>query len=466
MVLRSTIKCPHSRKINVKRLGGLFLGIIAGWSLLRDQFQLIRKVTTQSRTNPRPGALFTSQPDKSSEHTIDPEIVSLSRSAILEEDVSRNETLPLIVNNFTQSPARDFNLWDESTVLPEWMKEYFAWHQAQRKNLRLDNWNQTKYLVMTCRAHHKCGGTSDRLKPAPLILWYAYQHQRIFLILWERPAKLEEFLLPPEGGIDWRVPDWLNPKIGSEPCAGSRDAIEKMLETNSVTVRTKYQTGNGGQPSYDELVPGKSFKEVYHEVWRTLFTPVPAIAEIVLDTQKRYGLSPGNYAAAHLRSNYALRGKRDEAQLRDWVTNSVFCASELRPGGPIYFASDSRLAMEVVHDHARTYNRSIVSLIRNREPLHLAYPDVENKTLLKASDFYDTFVDLYMLGMSRCLAYNVGGFGSWGLMLSYNSSCEKKHTTARNLIRCNWTDPPPGKAPPALLLDDHSIRKPMMPIDL
>ena len=66
-------------------------------------------------------------------------------------------------------------------------------------------------MIMQCLAEQdrRCGGTADRLKPLPWAVRVAYQTHRILLIRWTRPARLEEFLLPPQGGVDWRVPEWL-----------------------------------------------------------------------------------------------------------------------------------------------------------------------------------------------------------------------------------------------------------------
>ena len=54
----------------------------------------------------------------------------------------------------------------------------------------------------------KCGGTADRLKPFLFLLREAYESKRFLVIHWTLPARLEEFLVPPKGGIDWRVPKW------------------------------------------------------------------------------------------------------------------------------------------------------------------------------------------------------------------------------------------------------------------
>lgn len=46
-------------------------------------------------------------------------------------------------------------------------------------------------------------------QPLPFFLYVASKLQRILLIWWEKPAPLEEFLLPPPDGLDWRVPSYI-----------------------------------------------------------------------------------------------------------------------------------------------------------------------------------------------------------------------------------------------------------------
>jgi hypothetical protein len=53
-------------------------------------------------------------------------------------------------------------------------------------------------------------------------------------------------------------------------------------------------------------------------------------------------------------------------------------------------------------------------------------------------DFYDTFVDLYILAESRCITYGAGGFGSWASLISRNSLCSIRHRTTN----CVWFDDP------------------------
>ena len=72
--------------------------------------------------------------------------------------------------------------------LPQWMKNYFDWHKKQMSQLSTSNWEQQKFLVLSCLGNQpKCGGLADRLKPLPLLLYFANQTGRIFMIRWDKP---------------------------------------------------------------------------------------------------------------------------------------------------------------------------------------------------------------------------------------------------------------------------------------
>jgi hypothetical protein len=115
----------------------------------------------------------------------------------------------LIHNHDFQLDAIVDNKLKDLEGLPSWVKEYCDWHDEQVKKINKDNWGSFQYLIMQCiRGDAHCGGTSDRLKPLPLLLLNAYMYKRVFLIWWTRPCPLEEFLMP--NAINWTVP-WFIP---------------------------------------------------------------------------------------------------------------------------------------------------------------------------------------------------------------------------------------------------------------
>ena len=136
-------------------------------------------------------------------------------------------------------PEQDGMLWDVSDFVPMWMREYFNWQKSERIRLEeeieklkaadpaisdSDMWDKLtnrdkgaaidqtfKFMVMQCidGQDRKCGGTADRLKIFVYWIQQACEANRLLLIYWTSPKNLEEFLVPPIGGYDWRVPDFM-----------------------------------------------------------------------------------------------------------------------------------------------------------------------------------------------------------------------------------------------------------------
>jgi hypothetical protein len=235
--------------------------------------------------------------------------------------------------------------------------------------------------------------------------------------------------------------------------------IRQYAAGNMSLVRTRYQSFNGGSEWYDEqLIPGEpKFDDVFHTVWRLLFTPSQPIATIITQEMQRMHLVPGHYVGAHLRALYAI-AERPIADIRTWTTNALNCASQLRPGSPIFFTSDS--------DQARLYSLKYASekhaVVGTRTPnpnppLHLDRErNWENRPI---SDFYDTFVDLYLLALGGCVTYNKGGFGHWGLLIGGNVTCFVQQQTAAKGIKdpCSWKDGPPHQHQEELDLSNHPL---------
>eukprot|EP00980_Cylindrotheca_fusiformis_P018107 scaffold5817_cov101-Cylindrotheca_fusiformis.AAC.12 len=99
-------------------------------------------------------------------------------------------------------------------------EEYFEWHKTERQRVISSTdpkiWKSTRLLVMQClkEQDNKCGGTADRMKPFLFALRQAYLSKRLLVIHWTLPARLEEFLVPPKGGYDWRAPETLHNMVG------------------------------------------------------------------------------------------------------------------------------------------------------------------------------------------------------------------------------------------------------------
>lgn len=371
---------------------------------------------------------------------------------------------------------------DES--LPLWMQDYFHWHRTQLAQLNETNWLEHNYLVMRClRTDFKCGGAADRLGPIPVALLLAAQSHRILFIQWERPAALEEFLVPPVavGGItasttstilDWRIPDWLHGRLPFRKrphIMTLHHAAEQLAEsTCKILVDMLLQVNDHGAAYYNAHRPvlakqkASTFQDVYPAVWNALFQPSPAVAQRIGQQMDHLGLTEGNYAAVHIRSLY-LRNQTFQTRKFE---NAVNCASSLAPGLPILVATDSAAVthyavqygqaqggVSVVAAHvnaaaaAAKNNATLLHLDRGPDFLQteITSAQIQQETTRPAADYYDVFVDLYLLSRSRCMAFCTGNFGRWARSTSRASSSQQQQQSSSacwinyGTARCQWT---------------------------
>jgi hypothetical protein len=337
-----------------------------------------------------------------------------------------------------------------TTGMPPWLKDYFLWHAQARAQLNQNSWNSHRYLMLQCLpGSRKCGGTADRLKPLPLLLWTAYKSNRILLIKWGRPAELEAFLLPPRGGLDWRVPEWLYniPEFKPGPRATNvEELMELVMNPDSPLVKARVQSHDYGSVYYNQNARNDAeptFEQIYHVCWRAMFTPSPPVANLITAQLQQSRLVPGKYVGIHIRALYAVK-ERDPDMVAHWARNAIHCASQLQAGGPFYMSSDSAAAVRMGTQYGE--DRGVWVAARSQagetEPYHLDKAPLS----AKAPDFYDTFVDLYLLAMSRCVTYNMGGYGTWALFISPfanqdGKACSLQHHNASGIHKCEWEPP-------------------------
>lgn len=343
------------------------------------------------------------------------------------------------------------DLWEiVDGELPEWMKDYFRWHKEQTANDRVSATstlpNDRKYLYVTClKEYNKCGGTADRLLSLPFFVKVAATTNRVLLIQWTKPAALEEFLLPPVSGIDWRVPMGMEAAlraVGQK--AGTQDTIFELAVQESIAVvQVKFQSHDHGSIYYDsarESYSEPDFKTVFHSVWKIFFTPAPALASVIKAALNDASLMPGEYTAAHLRALYATN-KRDGQLVKGWTVNSIQCAVTLQQRThqplPVFFASDSGNALREAAIYGKASGVRVVtrSITENSEnALHI--DKTKDWKQRPVSDFYDVFVDLYLMGLSKCVTFGMGGYGQLASYMTPNANCSIVHMTATSVERC------------------------------
>jgi len=321
--------------------------------------------------------------------------------------------------------------WEYSRTMPMWMKYYIFWHRKQLEEINESNWNVRQYYVLHCLVKEPiaCGGASDRLQQVPYVLRHAYNSNRIFFIKWEKPGSLEEFLEPPDLGLDWRLPKWLDDKLPWNEIHQSGGILSgKVGPAGGMT--------HGGD-EYDAVKDPRDapYHIMCRDAWLACFRPVQRIQRIINGTLRQLQLVPGAYIGVHIRAKY-LDDLSKETEL---IHNAVSCAGQLRPGKIIFVSSDSnRVLTEATSFHGLQHEslHSTNSVVKTRmnvsEPKHLDNGDnffcTSCTSVSAAADYYDTFVDLYLLALSSCVVAGRGGYGVWASRMSRNSSCLVFHS--------------------------------------
>jgi hypothetical protein len=333
----------------------------------------------------------------------------------------------------------------------------------------------------------------------------AAQSGRLLLMHWELPAPLEKFLVPPTSlhnsnentnhSLDWRIPTWLldqfqfvnHPtviKVPEIPAAllnkniTNRILIDMRLQSyreasvyyNTHAVAKMVESNNSSKHSPESTdTTDPDFNAILRPVWNLLFTPSPAVADLLTGHLQRMQLQPGQYAAAHTRTLYHFNLTGPD--LQKTVENAVNCAaqldadsdsdinSNLHPAIPtakatatrILVASDALVASQlaVAYGQGRVVSQSTTPDDSNiihtqyQTPLHLdreadflsrhEQPGVllQHQTAKPVAAYYNVFVDLYLLAMARCVTYDRGGFGKLASLLSTNASCFMRHKTTK-----------------------------------
>jgi len=302
--------------------------------------------------------------------------------------------------------------------VPKWIQEYVKWHTKERKLGSTD----TKYLtVQTYKLRGLGGGISDRLKHLPYFLLLAYKTKRVLLIKWQTEMQLEDFLVPPFGGIDWRYSPELNfderqnfhwrvpPKDDSLlEFWNYADQEERNLNVYAnIDLYGKFKT------SY--FITDKKPNGVFSEIMSILFEPSEAIAQGVMKQMNDLGLKPKQYLSVQFRGSYGgMRSSEEEQSSR--INNALNCVVKIGGNGTtpkIFFTADDRKYV--------TYATNKSIMLDNNEKLEIVttnHEDVHSGKADTVESMNPIFIDLWLMKNSKCAAYGIGGYGLFGARLA------------------------------------------------
>jgi hypothetical protein len=344
---------------------------------------------------------------------------------------------------------------DETSAcrVPKWMKEYFRWHRETLGNItQPSDWLKQRIFVLRCLDNDGCGGTADRLRPLPYYIAVAARSKRLFFIRWTKPLPLEAILEPFQ--LNWAMPNTLASLIDQRNGTVVKD--RNLVRMGDISLKpgvwaqeglsqamTYFQEYNNVVADLENVSSGVSLlqpAEYFHDLFLALFRPVPGLQEMIDRTMHQLNLVPNQFVVTHLRVLYpkhTFEISGDIGVLEPVVWNAVDCASYIFAGAPVYVAADALAAKQVAQEYGRS-NRTTVPVVSDldvveedttnstngtlADPLHLDFAQKQDP-----SAFYNVFADLILMSQSRCVAYSGGGYGRFGSLASFNSSCNAQH---------------------------------------
>mmetsp|Transcript_18467 Transcript_18467/g.38801 ORF Transcript_18467/g.38801 Transcript_18467/m.38801 type:complete len:499 (+) Transcript_18467:302-1798(+) len=404
------------------------------------------------------------------EHTVDfATLLSQTKDAFMGEPSLTNVSSFAIGGNINTTDAetrsgpkghslshRPAHIILQNPKLPDWVKHYASWHKAQRRRY-LDsktpnstvNADDVKFLLSRCLSQDKCGGASDRLQDMPYNLLLANRTSRVLLVRWEKPAPLQNFLVPPpDHGIDWTCEGDIYDALVTEG-----DWHLRGKETNGRLRVVSTVRRDSGAPIFRKYENDVVGHKIYHEIFRLLFSPSPSLAARVDTTMHTLHLTPHQYSSVHLRVKYPVRGvdehsftfEKHKHQITQWATNAVNCAAELHPNSTIYVSSDNNDTVGYLLEESHFAQHYIDATRHKKHPLviQLVARDYSNENEhvafsnnREADGFMSVFEDLMIMGMGKCVAHGVGGYGRLGAALS-GGECAVAHRGRHSRVCSN-----------------------------
>lgn len=312
-------------------------------------------------------------------------------------------------------------------AIPQWLRDYISWHSTQRKYYLDDP--STKFLTVACHNPGFCGGIADRLKSIPYFIEVANTTRRVLFIKWQK-YNLEDFLLPLEGGLDWRLPDGID--IGQDADTKSWEITEvldnpkhPLNEKRNLVVRSNTHMYKPENFLTEQKPTGMGS---YANIMELMFIPTRPLAIEIKKSMDSLGLIAKQYVAAHYRAKDYESVVNDKSVSE--MHRAIDCAVQAVGGDinvPIYFAaSNSNFVKYMLNDSPYAQSRSPPVRVLGLDNVVRVHSDKSILGYNDPRDLYPAFVDLWLLKYSKCVAHGHLGFGKFGSYLN-EEGCAISH---------------------------------------
>ena len=364
--------------------------------------------------------------------------------------------MPIWMKQWLRSKGKDLvkdGPWYASKTMPKWMKAYLTWHKEVRANITATNWKDHHYVIMTCYTGQACGNVNNRLRPLPAHVRLAAINQRILMIHWDPPNKLEYFVEPPKSkgsfgeaerivGINWAVPDFMLWKMRT----AGQQVVSKILfkqarQLDRTIVNSQFNDDTYMEPYYDERLgteidtitnreePEKPASQVFRDLFFSIFQPTLELEERVDEIMAHENLERGKYAVAHVAYPIIPENNEQEKEMVEHVENAINCLSHMSPEGPyVAFAETFQAAAA-----ATAYGL--------KKGVNIPAKQISHDKHVIPKDVMGSFAEVMLMANANCVSYARGGFGELGYILGTNYDCRIKYAGKDKVEGCEWEGP-------------------------
>jgi hypothetical protein len=402
------------------------------------------------------------------------------------------------ITDFFQEIQRSKNL-DYATDEIAWIQEYLFWHNEMRlKFPQADIFNDPNAPEVAISYQYRSrGGFTDRFKDIGHLMQQCHQTQRVLFLVWyQAPRALEEFLVP--NLFNWSLPYQMQ-LTNSEKLQAFGDANKKLKLLEN------------GKPSLG------NFLHPFPVIWHSFFRPSGRVQTLIDEAMSVHQLRTNQFDAVHLRLGhpafvrqaafteenkhsdkfgYAFYKDDKSVQAMDSASHAVECAQWLATTStqyvdsnsnsnsttfPLYFYADSPALIQTVVNSSSFYQRYTYTNSLDSEELSTSYylsdairtalnrltnttrnyPNrIEGRTNASISHlarkvyggidhdeddeddedldaFCDTFVDLYIGAQARCISIGVGRFAYAAAKIS-GTTCLTRHFRSSKKVAAKW----------------------------
>ena len=131
------------------------------------------------------------------------------------------------------------------------------------------------------------------------------------------------------------------------------------------------------------------------------------------------------YPADAIKNDGGFSFERQKSLITGWATNAVNCAAKLHPNAAKYYvSSDSSRTIAYLLEESSFVNNHTAKLVAR--DYSIENPHINFAKNLEPDGFMCVFEDLFIMGLGKCVAHGIGGYGRLAAALS-GGKCVMRH---------------------------------------